>query len=487
MAMLSKSQQLGHLDGKASGPEPPDGMSRSDDPSCGLWREIACDAEDQLPTESGSEQAAAQTRKAHVPHKLGPVALLRPIGRGGMGVVWLGWHELLRTEVAVKFILTRDTTAEADKLERERFLIGARAAASIRHPGLTRILHADIVNNIPYLVMEYVPGRTIAQVQSERGGFDLPTALSILDATAEIVAHLHEHDVVHGDIKPANLLLNRAGELYLTDFGLACSPGPAPMFIAGTPAYMAPEMFEGKVYPRSDVYALGIMAFELMTGCAPSNGDCERQGMSHAGSPLPLVLLHQRGVPNSVITFLERATNRKPLFRIKTAGQFVTILRSELSACYSPRDARERLFALLGGCGGQVAQTPSPSKSCSRPSEPHAGDADSEMTSLMRMAHRKREEQKHGSAGNRTLTRAVAPAMNTGSRNFDARCGRCGRMTLTAPRELRCERCGAAMQLVSSNVRQGKADETVGVNSNALSTSRSMLVHWIHLLRAQIW
>jgi len=263
-----------------------------------------------------------------------------------MGVVWLGRHELLRTEVAVKFILPGHAGPNMDRQERERFLDGARAAANIRHPGLTRVLYADIVRGIPYLVMEHISGRTIAKVQTERGGFDCRSALCLVDAAAETIAHLHLQGVVHGDIKPSNLLLDRTGVLYVTDFGLACRAGASPKFIAGTPAYMAPEMFDGRLDPRTDVYAIGVMCYELLTGRLPFDGDRDELRMNHRFAPLPRGPLRCAGVPEAVIGLIHRATNRNPLFRIKSASRLLELMRHELHHLYNRLQGREVLFEL---------------------------------------------------------------------------------------------------------------------------------------------
>src|SRR5262249_35823688 len=159
-------------------------------------------------------------------------------------------------EVAVKFLLN---AVDADDPGFQAFLVGARAAAAVRHLGLTAIHHADVVEDIPYLVMEYVAGPSAAELLAAHGALPLAPALALMLQVTDAVAELHEHGIVHRDIKPSNVLIDSNGRAYVTDFGLTCLRRDGDSRVAGTPAYMAPEMFHGQVSPRSDVFALGVM------------------------------------------------------------------------------------------------------------------------------------------------------------------------------------------------------------------------------------
>jgi len=506
--MLSESQQLWRLDRAASSTEPSDGAEQRKDPSFGLW----CEVESNTVESRSEPEAAPDHRNTCVPRNLGRVNLIRPIGRGGMGIVWLGWHEVLRTEVAVKFILNHHLSCEVDLRERERFLIGARAAAAIRHPGLTRVLHADIVNSIPYLVMEFIPGRTIEHVLKCRGEFDQATALSIVDTAAEIVAHLHEHDVVHGDIKPENLLIDRAGELFLTDFGLACRPGPAPCFIAGTPEYMAPEMFDGTISPRSDVYSLGIMLYVLLAGRLPFSGSRDELRICHSSLAIPRAPLLRRGVNEQILRFIERVTNRNSFYRIKSAAQLITVMRSELSMFYSPGRKRERLFALLKrerrgvlpGTMGRVsasAMQARPAGDAEPTSRFGSRDNSAESShqganeSVARMAQSKREERMRIGAASHPMSASNNPPswFLTGEslpivtfQNCCAVCGHCGARKLVGVGTHHCERCGTMMRLMFCGSRRVSGKRQRGSRGVA-QVSRQMLSRWIQLLRMPLW
>ena len=269
-----------------------------------------------------------------IPRELGSVRLLREIGRGGMGVVYLARHQMLDRDVAVKFLL--NAVAGPDDAGLARLLEGARAAARLEHPGLTTIHHADVVQGVPYLVMQYVDGPALNDVLKRSGPLSLPALFAVLDAILQAIGALHERDIVHGDIKPANILLDRKGQVFVTDFGLSCfrplgRRGEPSAGLAGTPAYMAPEMFDGTVSPRSDVYALGITAFELLAGELPFTGTLEELRQKHLHEPLPLDLLRRRQVDPALIEVLERATHKNAMFRYKTAEHFRNALKAGIT------------------------------------------------------------------------------------------------------------------------------------------------------------
>ncbi len=265
-----------------------------------------------------------------IPVQLGSVRLIHEIGRGGMGTVWLGRDELLGRDVAVKFLLNA-SSGSTDPGFRS-FLDGARAAAAVRHAGLTTVYHADLVQNVPYLVMEYIDGPTLSELLRKTGPLNLRATVGVFDTMAAAIAELHERGIVHRDIKPSNVLLDSSGRVFVTDFGLACErtgagPGTVSSGMAGTAAYMAPETFDGLVSPRSDVYALGVTGFELLTGLSPFAGDSVSQVRDrHLSEPLPIDKLSDRGIAEPVAEVLQRATHKDAMFRYKTARQFLRAL-----------------------------------------------------------------------------------------------------------------------------------------------------------------
>jgi serine/threonine protein kinase len=279
--------------------------------------------------------------------ELGPVRLVREIGRGATGTVFQGHHVVLGRDVAVKF-LVNVTAGPGDAEGLRRFVDEARAAASVRHPNLTQVFHADLDGTTPYLVLEYVQGPTLRQVLDHAGEMTVPVTAAVLGDVASAVAELHARGIIHRDIKPSNVLVDKEGRVFVTDFGLAlrrshtAGAGPAAdIEFAGTPAYMAGEMFEGRVSSRSDVYALGVMAFQMLSGSTPYSGTFHELRDKHLREPLPVEALRCRGVKPEVIEVIERATNKQAMFRYKTAPDFARAFR-EAAACGVPELARAR-------------------------------------------------------------------------------------------------------------------------------------------------
>jgi serine/threonine protein kinase len=203
---------------------------------------------------------------------LGKVRVLREIGRGGMGVVYGGWHTVLDIPVAVK-VLRRAHGASEEVLA--RFRREARICAQMDEPCLVRVFDLDTAEEGPYLVMEYVAGRSLADVVAI-APLQEAEVLSLLRDLALVLLSLHRADIVHRDIKPSNLLLRAAdGRIKLTDLGIAKAPGDGDPIetkgLVGTPAFMSPEQCRDsvKVGAASDFFSLGATAYFLLTGQRP--------------------------------------------------------------------------------------------------------------------------------------------------------------------------------------------------------------------------
>lgn len=287
-----------------------------------------------------------------IPRQVGSVRLERQIGQGAMGVVWLGTDELLHRKVAVKFLLQAVQGPDDPRLL--AFLEGARAAAALRHGNLTNILHAATIETIPFLVMEFIDGPSLSSLIRTTDPLAPTELLAVMTDVCSAVGHLHDQQRIHRDIKPSNILIDRDGNAFVTDFGLSRELSARPgvlkeggASIAGTPAYMAPEMFEGQISAKSDVYALGITAFELLLGEAPFSGSLEEVRNRHATEAPPIDRLLARGVSQPLAEAIERALNKSPVFRHKSPAHFIAAIES---ACGGPQmisRGRQALFDRL--------------------------------------------------------------------------------------------------------------------------------------------
>jgi serine/threonine protein kinase len=204
--------------------------------------------------------------------------IVRLIGAGGMGSVYLARDEALDREVAVK-VVRSEGPLPLDAIE--RFRAEARTMARISHPNVVRIHALGEVAGVPYIVMEHVPGRNLAQLLADDGGsLRVAQALAILDQACRGTSAIHAAGLVHGDLKPSNVLFGPGFRVVLSDLGLSRRPGAAP---AGwsTPLYGAPELsvadgVRPELAQRIDVYAIGVMAYEFLTGRLPFETEAER-------------------------------------------------------------------------------------------------------------------------------------------------------------------------------------------------------------------
>ncbi|WP_207622085.1 protein kinase domain-containing protein [Alienimonas californiensis] len=210
----------------------------------------------------------------------GRYRIQRELGRGGMGAVYLARDEQLDRDVALKI---PSAAAAADPEQTERFLREARAAATLRHPNLCPIHDAGQVPGESgagqlFITMAYLPGQSLKDAL--HGPQPVRSAVRLIGKLADAMAHAHDHGVIHRDLKPGNVMLDEKGRPHITDFGLARREADDALVTQtgatlGTPAYMSPEQILGdpaQVGPRADVYALGVMLYELLTGRLPYEG-----------------------------------------------------------------------------------------------------------------------------------------------------------------------------------------------------------------------
>lgn len=205
----------------------------------------------------------------------GRYVLGRRIGAGGMATVYLAHDTLLDRDVAIKLLAEpfADDPAFAERLKRE-----ARAVANLNHPNIVSVFDMGTADGIPSIVMEYVRGQTLADVLVTEGPLAERRAVEISALVAAALEEAHNHGIVHRDIKPHNVIVDSAGHVKVTDFGIARAVGVQPLTeasgVLGTAHYMAPEQAQGlPVDARSDVYSLGILLYELLAGRPPFDGD----------------------------------------------------------------------------------------------------------------------------------------------------------------------------------------------------------------------
>ena len=259
----------------------------------------------------------------------------RELGRGAMGVVYLGRHRRLDRDVAIKEI----AGPLADDPEvRSRFLTEARILAKLDHPHIVPVYDYVEEAGRYLLIMEALGGGTVWD-RFRRDGLTLPAACAITLATCAAVDHAHRKGVLHRDIKPENLLFSATGELKVTDFGIAkVVDGGRTMAtidgsVLGTPAYMAPEQAEGAdVGPAADVYAIGTMLYEFLSGRLPFEGDSPMAMLvSRITADAPPLTSAAPGVPLAVAHVVDRALARPLPDRYPSAEAFARELHTAVT------------------------------------------------------------------------------------------------------------------------------------------------------------
>ncbi|HET7090487.1 MAG TPA: protein kinase [Anaerolineae bacterium] len=257
------------------------------------------------------------------------------IGLGGMAEVYRAVDSELEREVALKVLHPFFVSEEGFT---ERFRREARTLASLRHPNIVQVYDSGIQDFNSYLAMEYVPGPTLKDclrdlnMRNER--MPLAEVRRIGDALLASLRYAHRANVVHRDLKPSNVILAGDGRVVLTDFGLAKIVGStihtASMSMIGTPAYMAPEQAQaGTVDPRSDIYSVGVMLFEMLTGRLPFEADTPFAMIAkHAKETFPSAASVRRDLPRGLDRVLLIATAKDPSERFQSIDQFADALNA---------------------------------------------------------------------------------------------------------------------------------------------------------------
>ena len=258
------------------------------------------------------------------------------IGRGGMGVVVRARDLRLDRAVAIKTLPAHLAT---DPMIRERFLREARTAASLSHPNIVPIHHADELGDLVFFVMGLVEGASVAQLMRERGPLAPADAIPILTDVAAALGYAHARGVIHRDVKAENILIDtRDGRAMVTDFGIARLAEAAPMTatgtVLGTVHYMSPEQVAGRALDgRSDLYSLGVLAFHMLSGRFPHEHEAPSAVLvAHVMSDAPPLRRLAPTIPEGVASVVDRLLQREAVARYETAADVVVALRGALGA-----------------------------------------------------------------------------------------------------------------------------------------------------------
>jgi WD40 repeat protein len=260
------------------------------------------------------------------------VRIEREIARGGMGIVYFGWQPLLQRSVAVKVLISPQSQASADTKERlsdkVRFENEALTLAQLIHPNIVRLHDCGQCPQGAYLVMEFVPGGSLAQ-RLHRGPLSVQQTLSMMIAIAHAVEAAHQLGVIHRDLKPGNILLDEHDQPKVADFGIAYRQNQLQLTrtgeIVGTLSYMAPERLSAgqAVTVASDVYALGVILYEMLTGSNPFPGDDPLMMLAMLQSnTVPPLTSRNKAIPRDLELICLKALEKEPHLRYRSAADF---------------------------------------------------------------------------------------------------------------------------------------------------------------------
>lgn len=263
------------------------------------------------------------------------------IGQGGMADVYLAYDDILKREVAVKILRSSLT---GDPIYITRFHREARAAAALCHRNIVEIYDVGEEDDLYYIVMEYVRGQTLKELINKRGALHYVEAVDIMKQVASATALAHSMGIVHRDLKPQNILVTDSGIVKIADFGIASIQSLSQVTqtdtIMGSLHYLAPEIARGeKATPQSDIYALGVLFYELLRGDVPFNGESPVNiALKHMRDEIPSVRAYNPAIPQSVENIIIKATAKNTNNRYQCADDML----DDLDTCLE-RLAEEKL------------------------------------------------------------------------------------------------------------------------------------------------
>ena len=262
----------------------------------------------------------------------GRYELIEKIGEGGMAVVYKAKDRLLNRYVAIKILRPEFTQDEQflDSFKRE-----SQAAAGLQHPNIVSIYDVGRTGNINFIVMELVDGRPLSDFIKEKGHLDYKTTIDIAKQMASALSIAHKHQIIHRDVKPHNIMITSDGVAKLTDFGIARAVSNATMVadtskIIGSVHYFSPEQARGAyVDERSDIYSLGIVMFEMLTGRVPFDGETPVEvALKHINDDVPSPAKLVPGIPPALDKVVLKATDKYQTERYKSADEMLEALKN---------------------------------------------------------------------------------------------------------------------------------------------------------------
>jgi hypothetical protein len=280
-------------------------------------------------------QRSYESQSVLANQSLGQYQIIEAVGHGGMGEVYSAWQPSLNRSVAIK-VLARHLHDAAEF--RTRFEREARAAASLKHPNIVQIYDLDYANDTAFMVMEYIQGQNLSDLIKARGGLPFDIALSLIQEIASALDFTHEHGFVHRDIKPSNIMLRQTDkqifpQAVLMDFGVArllnAQTRVTGSGLLGTLDYAAPEQIAEAhaVDHRADIYALGVMSFQMFSGTLPFASENPSQVLfAQLYKPAPDIRDYRPDLPEGIADAIMRAMAKDPNDRFNSAYDFVNAL-----------------------------------------------------------------------------------------------------------------------------------------------------------------
>ncbi|WP_078556848.1 Stk1 family PASTA domain-containing Ser/Thr kinase [Bacillus alkalicellulosilyticus] len=275
----------------------------------------------------------------------GRYQILETVGGGGMANVYKAHDVILDRVVAVKVLQPQFS---GDEQFIKRFHREAQAATSLAHPNVVSIYDVGVEDDVYYIVMEYVEGPTLKELIQQRGPIPLDETIDIMTQVMSAIAHAHANQIVHRDIKPHNILISTSGEVKVTDFGIARAMSSATIThtnsVMGSVHYLSPEQARGGVVNlKSDIYSLGIVLYEMVTGKLPFSGDTAVSiAIKHLQSDVPSVKQFNASMPQSIENIIKKATAKDPFHRYASVYE----MEEDLETALEPSRFNEPVFSI---------------------------------------------------------------------------------------------------------------------------------------------